>query len=690
MSCKQPYSFLAVLCLLTILGSPCAMATPALVSSDAEAPAPESPSVETKSGPPDPGPESFEDPELLLFEEFPTVVSAGRLETPSHTSSVPVSTIDHEVIHASGLTAIADLLQFVPGVDVLEIDRNRFAIGVHGLHDTFSERTLSMIDGSPADSAIFGGSEFLRLPIFPDDIERIEVVRGPGGAAWGANAFTGVIHIITREPEETQGGLLSTTFNEFGDQDTYLRWGDQTGDWYWRVASGFNEWTESSDALDSRIPSRDFGRRLRANTRAARTFADGDRLTLGLSYSTYEQGAFELLGFFPDRDGRLLTYRGFARLERQFAKNVKGYAQWQTQFTSSDMPTLQENHSREHGVELQLDLTSRPRHDLLFGGNARALRLDTDPKTPLDFTFANSPINEWWFGLFASDRFRAADRWTVEAQARIDDYSGTGTDWSGRLSVLRSLDSLSQQVLRLSVARAFRAPTIGLRAGTASRFPIGPGLFGLRVLAPQDLDNEETWSLEAGYAISRSGIQLRIDVYRQEFDDLIGFLTFERPFLPGVVLIDSQAANLSSADSHGASIEFTLDRRNARLSAWYTWNDFEVDDPPQVLRAYLPAEHKAGLRYLLRMPSDWTLQTLYRYSSMTNPDPGVQLSPTNPVDSFHRLDLTMSKGWRERFEWTLGIEDIFNETELAIPGLGSFTSNETPGRNAFIRAQWSF
>jgi outer membrane cobalamin receptor len=153
-----------------------------------------------------------------------SVVSASRLPTQSQYLSAPVTVITAEDIHYSGLTTIPEILQFAPGVDVRRLDRQRYAVGVRGLFGVFSDRTLVLIDGRPATDILYGTTHWENLPIMMEDIERIEIVRGPVGAAWGANAFTGAINIITKKPDQCKGGLISTTISEFGDTYTHLRY----------------------------------------------------------------------------------------------------------------------------------------------------------------------------------------------------------------------------------------------------------------------------------------------------------------------------------------------------------------------------------------------------------------------------------------------------------------------------------
>jgi len=128
-------------------------------------------------------------------------------ETLSRTAAADF-VISPEDISRSGATNIPDLLRMVPGVDVAQINANTWAINVRGFNARFSNDLLVLLDGRPVYTQTFGGVfwDVLDLPV--EDIERIEVIRGPGGSVWGANAVNGVINIITKKASETHGGLV--------------------------------------------------------------------------------------------------------------------------------------------------------------------------------------------------------------------------------------------------------------------------------------------------------------------------------------------------------------------------------------------------------------------------------------------------------------------------------------------------
>src|SRR5271169_4420579 len=104
---------------------------------------------------------------------------------------------------------IPDLLRMVPGVDVARLDANAWAISIRGFNFRYSDKVLVLIDGRSVYTPGFSGVYWDQQDVPLEDIDRIEVIRGPGGTVWGANAVNGVISIITKSARETQGGLVS-------------------------------------------------------------------------------------------------------------------------------------------------------------------------------------------------------------------------------------------------------------------------------------------------------------------------------------------------------------------------------------------------------------------------------------------------------------------------------------------------
>jgi iron complex outermembrane receptor protein len=137
------------------------------------------------------------------------VTSASKKEQTLSRVAAAMFVIAQKDIQQSGATNIPDLLRMVPGLDVAEIDSNTWAISARGFNEEFSNKLMVMVDGRSVYTQTFGGVFWNVLDVPLEDIEQIEVIRGPGGSIWGANAVNGVINIITKKASETQGGLVA-------------------------------------------------------------------------------------------------------------------------------------------------------------------------------------------------------------------------------------------------------------------------------------------------------------------------------------------------------------------------------------------------------------------------------------------------------------------------------------------------
>ena len=137
------------------------------------------------------------------------VTSVSKKEQSLSRTGAAVYVISQEDIRRSGATTVPDVLRMEPGVEVARIDINRYAITVQGFNDRYANKVLVLVDGRSAYNPASAGVFWDTLDVPLEDIERIEVIRGPGGTVWGANAVNGVISIITRNSKDTQGGLIS-------------------------------------------------------------------------------------------------------------------------------------------------------------------------------------------------------------------------------------------------------------------------------------------------------------------------------------------------------------------------------------------------------------------------------------------------------------------------------------------------
>ena len=137
------------------------------------------------------------------------ITSVSKEEQPLSRTAAAVFVITQEDIRRSGATNIPDLLRMVPGLEVAQIDSNTWAISSRGFNLQFANKLLVLIDGRAVYTPLFGGVYWDTQDVPIEDIDRIEVIRGPGGTVWGANAVNGVINVITKKASETQDALLT-------------------------------------------------------------------------------------------------------------------------------------------------------------------------------------------------------------------------------------------------------------------------------------------------------------------------------------------------------------------------------------------------------------------------------------------------------------------------------------------------
>lgn len=149
--------------------------------------------------------------EADYFQEFPVVLSASRLSQPLSEAPNAMTVIDRKMIDASGFRSIADLFKLVPGMYVSYFKGSEPIVSYHGTTDPYARRMQVMIDGRSVYMPPNNMVDWYTLPITMDDIERVEVVRGPAAASYGANSTQGVINIITRDAGAVDGANLSYT-----------------------------------------------------------------------------------------------------------------------------------------------------------------------------------------------------------------------------------------------------------------------------------------------------------------------------------------------------------------------------------------------------------------------------------------------------------------------------------------------
>lgn len=188
-----------------------------------------------------------------LFFDMPIVLSANRLEQPISDAAVSISVIDRETIKASGARTIPEVLRLIPGMQVGFSgnqfgDEPKYVVSYHGHSEQYSKQMQVLIDGRSIYEPLLGGILWKTIPVNIDDIERIEVSRGPNLATYGSNTFQAAINIITRTAAEDQGSYVRANAGNHDIADLTYRYGGSNGKLDYRITGS----TLNDDGLDSK------------------------------------------------------------------------------------------------------------------------------------------------------------------------------------------------------------------------------------------------------------------------------------------------------------------------------------------------------------------------------------------------------------------------------------------------------
>jgi iron complex outermembrane receptor protein len=178
------------------------------------------------------------------------VTSVSKKETSLEQSPAAITVITAEDIRRLGITTIPDALRLVPGMDVAQINGHEWAVSARGFNNQFANKLLVLVDGRAVYTPTFGGVFWDVQDIPLEDLDRIEVIRGPGATLWGANAVNGVVNIITKSAKDTQGVLVSVTGGTIDQPATVIRYGGQLAtNLYYR---GYVKYFNRDSLVDSR------------------------------------------------------------------------------------------------------------------------------------------------------------------------------------------------------------------------------------------------------------------------------------------------------------------------------------------------------------------------------------------------------------------------------------------------------
>ena len=302
------------------------------------------------------------------------VTSVSKKEQKLSDTAAAIFVITQDDIRRSGMTSIAEVLRLVPGLDVAHVDASKWAIAARGFNDRFSDKLLVLIDGrslySTAQSGVFWEVQNLLL----EDIDRIEVIRGPGATLWGAGAVNGVINIITKSASDTQGGLVTMGSGVQERGFSSFRYGGQAGPKgrYRIYGNGFDRGPFAKD-FDDLATNTDGWHVFQGGFRADWQLSRGDALTVeGNAYQGDQHQATDLTLLVPPFSQEVRTQTALsggnmlARWTRSYSQRSEMSLQLSYAADTRNDRTIQ-SFTQWIDFDFQEHFALGSRHDIVWG-----------------------------------------------------------------------------------------------------------------------------------------------------------------------------------------------------------------------------------------------------------------------------------------------------------------------------------
>lgn len=514
------------------------------------------------------GPQSTQSVPDLSLEELINikVTSVSKKEEKLNDAAAAIFVLSNDDLRRSGATSVADALRLVPGLQVASIDAGTWAVSARGFNSQFANKLLVMVDGRTVYSPLFSGVYWDTPQVFLDDVDRIEVIRGPGATVWGANAVNGVISILTKSAKDTQGTLI---YGGGGDVHLALggaRYGGKIGEnTYYRIYGAYQlnqDFRESS------------GRRVDDGWDI---WKEGFRLD---HYTAAEgQLTWLLNGYGGTPSGPTGDLYGFSTLGRwsQHLSEQSGYEIQAYVDRSYRNDSLAKVSLDTADLSFQNTIGLGERNDFIWGLGYRYI--DSRP-TQANFPalrLVDHDIDLSLFSAFIQDEVKIIPdklNFTLGTKLEHNDFTGFEVQPSARLAYLPT----DNQTVWAAVSRAVRTPseTEGKPLiRFASGFPVqGPdgGFYVPTRVANDNVQSEVLWAYELGYRVQPiKRVSIDVATFYNDYSHLISGLP--GGFVPGIPVgtLEILPQNRLRGESYGGETVLTVSVTDSwRLSGSYS------------------------------------------------------------------------------------------------------------------------
>jgi iron complex outermembrane receptor protein len=618
----------------------------------------------------------------LLGMEVPVTVTTGRREQDPATMSYPISVVTAEEIRRSGARSVPDALRLVPGVDVAELTYGATAVSPRGFHGLLSNGILVLVDGRQIFDTFYGGTFWGSWPFQLEDIEQIEVIRGPAGVIWGANAFNGVINIITKDPVDQLGLTTTGMGGSRGTQKEHVGYGFSDGKLRMRVSGEY----EGSDGFvkgGSFInPQQDFYQAGRISLHGIYDAGPDDTLT-------FSAGNSEMAGAYTPS-----IAAGFTGAQRPRSQATFVLGNWRHRVDEDNEFTLSgfvndfhaimgykftDYRYQQIGLGYNHVLKPAENHTLTWGVEGRADLTDASNSNP--YMLTQDFVSTGRIGLYLQDDWQFAPRWTFSLGGSIDYEFYGGFQPSARAAL--SYEFAENALVYGAVSRAFQMPTAATRKGNA---PLFEG--AMVYTGDPDMEAESLIAYELGVRKKWKRFELDANTFWHEYNEM----TTMTPVLGPPGLLNARYDNHCSASMYGVELEgkwkvtsrftlrgnYTYDVLNWDSSQWLQFKD--------VIR---PPKHKFMIGAQYDPIDDLHLTANLFFVDHVRAPIAFPPSLSHRIPEYFRLDLRAEyEFWDRRASVAAGVRNLLDSSHPE--GSDLFINDAEVPRTYYVEMRMTF
>ena len=605
------------------------------------------------------------------------VTSVSKRTQKVADAAAAIFVITQEDIRRSGATSIPEALRMAPGLQVARIDENKWAIGSRGFNGRFDNKLLVLIDGRSVYTPLFSGVYWNVQDVMLEDVDRIEVIRGPGATLWGANAVDGVINVITKKAKSTQSTVVTAGAGTEERAAGGVRYGSKLGDnTYYRAYAKYFDWGPS--AYPSGMTAHDGWDALRGGFRADWTPTGANSLTLqGDMYRSRFDETLTVASLSPPyantfpNDGKYSGGNLLGRWNHTSERSSMSLQMYYDNTTITDH-SLFGDHQNIFDIDFQHGFHAGDSQQFVWGFGYRSIRDKNDPSFTVSLQPNQVTLNQ--FSTFLQDEISLLDnRVQITLGSKFERNEFTGFEIEPNARLLWTVTP--NQSIWTAVSRAVRTPALteeGLRLNQAVIPPGTPSNPAplpvvLAVIGSHQFNSEDLLAYELGYRVqATSNLSLDLATFYNSYSGLRtaepGTPFVEPPQAPTDIVIPFVAANKMSGGTYG--LELFADWKVVpkwRLAGSYSYlqmnihkNSDSLDPIPDNPNGSSP-RHQWYLRSSVDLPKHFEQDTTLRF---------VDHLPSLNLPNYYSLDAHL--GWRPvtSLELSIGGQNLLNNWHL--------------------------